>query len=255
MNTMSVVDYLPPSVRVAKRALVSWYGGEPELRLLPVLCRPDRITLDVGANHGIYAWHALKWSKEVVLFEPQPELAQFLRSAFGAKARVEEVALSDAEGTAVLRVPTDPMLGGCATVEGTNGLDAVATVDYRVPVRPLDGYAFAPVGFVKLDVEGHELAVLRGARALIERDRPTIMLEAEERHRPGALDSVAYFLRAAGYRGYYLEDRALRPIDGLATADGSVGGSATARGLFNFVFLSGETHGGALAGMIADGPR
>lgn len=253
MSTMSAIDRLPPSIRVAKRAIVSWYSGEAELRLLPYLCRRDEITLDIGANYGIYAWHATRWSKSVVLFEPQPDIACFLRSAFGGRVRVEEVALSHAAGEAVMRVPVDRMLNGCATVEAENTLQSVGTREVRVPLRTLDNYGFAPVGFVKIDVEGHELAVLRGASRLLEIDRPAIMLEAEERHRSRALDSVVEFLAPFGYRGYYTRGGRLHPVATLATAGRSAGTVASAEGIFNFIFLARQDVDPKLAALLAEG--
>ena len=62
---------------------------------------------------------------------------------------------------------------------------ASALVDLPVAVRcrRLDDFGLEPVGVIKIDAEGHELTVLQGARALIERDRPSFLIEAEERHK------------------------------------------------------------------------
>lgn len=233
---MSIVELLPASARLSKRALSAWLGGEPELRLLPRLCRPDELALDIGANYGVYAWHLARHARAVVAFEPQPGPAAFVRRALGGRVRVEQVALSDGTGEVVLRVPRDRMQDGRATIEPGNVLEALDATEVVVPRRRLDDFAFERVGFVKIDVEGHERAVLEGGRALLERDRPSLIVEAEDRHRAGAVESVAAFLAELGYRGSFLRGGALVPLERLA--DGGLGAAAAAAGVNNFVFAA-----------------
>lgn len=238
---MSIVELLPASARLSKRALSAWLGGEPEIRLLPRLCRADELSLDIGANYGVYAWHLARFSKAVIAFEPQPGPADFIRRGLGAKVRVEQVALSDGEGEVVLRVPRDRMQDGRATIEPGNALDALDATEIVVPRRRLDSYDLPRVGFVKIDVEGHELATLAGARSLLERDRPTLIVEAEDRHRAGAVESVAAFLAGLGYRGAFLRAGALVPIERIAAGGpgfGGLGAGAAAAGVNNFVFAA-----------------
>ena len=61
---------------------------------------------------------------------------------------------------------------------------AVQSID--VPVKRLDDLHLDQVGLIKIDVEGHELAVLRGAADTLTRNRPAVLAEAEERHHPHA---------------------------------------------------------------------
>jgi hypothetical protein len=68
------------------------------------------------------------------------------------------------------------------------------------------------IGFVKIDVEGHELAALRGAAATIENSLPNFLIEAEERHRKGAVASVRMFLSQYGYDGLFHFDGKLLPL-------------------------------------------
>lgn len=230
----SVKALIPPSLRVAKRALGAWQQGEPELHLLPRLVVAGAAALDVGANGGVYAWHMARFTGTVVAFEPNPAHAAFLARAFGPRVRVEAVALSDRDGEAVLRVPLARFEDGRATIEAGNDLGQAEAESVTVRCRRLDGYAFGRVGLIKIDVEGHELAVLQGARALLARDRPNLIIEAEERHRAGTLAAVCRFLAGLGYRGHYLKDGRLHP---LGAADPA---APAGLGVYNFVFVPAD---------------
>ena len=173
-------------------------------------------------------------------------MARFLKAAFGSSVQVETVALSDSVGTATMRVPDDRMLDGCATIEDDNPLRQDACKEITVQTRRLDDYDFRSVGLVKVDVEGHELKVLQGAEGTLRRNRPTLIVEAEERHRTHAVDSVVEFLAALGYRGYFLRGGVFDPIENI---DADSGLSAKP---YNFVFLTEDAHSWASASHIND---
>src|SRR5262249_20015555 len=69
------------------------------------------------------------------------------------------------------------------------------------------------VAFVKCDVEGHELAVLRGAVALLRRDHPVILVEIEQRHQKEDIRDTFEHLIRLGYAGYALRADGPAPID------------------------------------------
>ena len=73
-----------------------------------------------------------------------------------------------------------------APVEAENTLNGASVDEIEVPRITLDSLGQDAVGFIKIDVEGHEVDVLAGAREILRRDRPAILVEAEERHRQGA---------------------------------------------------------------------
>jgi FkbM family methyltransferase len=181
---------------------------EPELALLPSLCDATRTSLDIGANYGMYTVHLERFSRRCVAFEPNPALAASLRRGFATAVEVHAVALSDREGFAELRMPA--WWPGQSTIEGRNALAArrgepLRTV--RVPTRTLDGLLpREDVGFVKIDVEGHEEAVLRGSETLLRRCRPAVLVELEERHNEGCIDRVTELFAELGHRGAALVD-------------------------------------------------
>jgi hypothetical protein len=68
------------------------------------------------------------------------------------------------------------------------------------------------VSFVKIDVEGHELAVVKGGMQLIERERPVLVIESEERHHSGAPGEIMQLLIGLGFRALELRDGRLTEV-------------------------------------------
>ena len=134
-------------------------------------------------------------------------------SHVGLPIRVEAVALSSEEGEAQLQMLVDDP--GRSTIEDANVLadeDGGAVSELRVRMRRLDDYGLRDVGFIKIDVEGHELQVLRGAASTLRSQRPVLLIEAEERHRLNAVASIQSFLAELGYTGFFVVDRGVAPI-------------------------------------------
>lgn len=186
-----------------------WLRGyeERELALLPQLCRARSTAIDVGANLGMHSYWLSRLAGRCVAFEPIPALAAALRRGFGPRLEVHDVALSDEPGTAELIIPR--ISPGLSTIEARNVLSARALRDpERIAVRKrrLDEYALNDVSFMKIDVEGHEEAVLRGASGLIAAERPTLLIELEERHNPGCIARVSSMLDVHGLQGAAIDE-------------------------------------------------
>jgi len=212
-----------PSLVLARRARALWQSGEPEARLLPVLCNARRTSVDIGGNVGAFAWHMRRLSRVLHVFEPVPELANRMKYGFvlDRSVHVHQVALSDTDGTATLRVPrpdgttTEAAL---ATIEADNTLANMPTTTFTVRLQRLDDVGLTDVAFMKIDVEGHELAVLHGGAALLARDHPDLMIEAENRHRADAVASVVRFLATLGYQGFFLSGGRLAGVESFDAA-------------------------------------
>jgi FkbM family methyltransferase len=217
---------------------------EREVELLPALCEKGKLAIDVGANKGLFVDYLRAVGAEVAAFEPYPHFAQQLQRFYRKSVNVQNVALSDKPGRAQLRLPKDNV--SWATLAETNRLEmadparGLEVVD--VEVRTLDAYQFQNVTFIKIDVEGHEEAVLRGARDTIVRNSPCLLIEIEERHNAGAVGRVAQMFQQLGYREYFLLGDALRPYDDFDVAKhqpvSNVGeGGKTGIYLNNFIFV------------------
>jgi FkbM family methyltransferase len=141
--------------------------------------RPGMTFIDVGANKGDFTLLAARLagnSGTVISIEPAPENHSVLQRSIElndyTNIRVLQVALSDRDGTANLQIGSTS--GSHTLSPEFNGLRTVA-----VPTRTLDGVVaeqqLGSVDMIKIDVQGLELAVLRGAAQTL-RANPGIIL-------------------------------------------------------------------------------
>jgi FkbM family methyltransferase len=194
--------------------------GEVELGLVEMLCHWDRDAIDVGAHLGAYIHFMRRAARLVYAYEPVPWLAEELRGKFPSRVIIRNLALSNANGTAVLHIPSrqgrlEPSL---AKLDRPKEDGAEKWVDFRVERCRLDDHYAGEVGFLKIGVEGHEQEVLQGTRETIDRCRPNILVEIEERFAPGQVMRVRRFFAALGYRGYFLDHGVLREIESFDAA-------------------------------------
>jgi len=192
-----------------------------EIRSLVSALAQEDVAVDVGANKGAYipALSRAVPRGRVVAFEPQPVLADYLRRACAAarfdNVTVEAAGVSSTPGAMTLYVPGEGESSPGATLE--SAIERRENCRHlQVPVVTLDAYFAGEVrriGGLKIDVEGHELAVLQGAAELIREHSPTIVVECENRHlRTGSVYDVLDFLRSLGYDGHFVHRHALRPL-------------------------------------------
>lgn len=162
----------------------------------------DGVFVDVGANIGYYALLASAWvgdAGRVVAFEPLAEtFARLLRhiEINGAK-NIVPLRLACAASAGTRRMLSFADSGWShLSIGGTEGEQVEATtVDDTVESLDL-----ARVDVIKIDVEGADFDVLRGARRTLERFRPTVLMETHHLHRFGAtVEMVCDFLRPLGY--------------------------------------------------------
>lgn len=202
---------LAPRLTFAMLANRSWLH-EPEIAILPLLAANDALAVDAGANKGVYLYHLCRRFRRVAAFEPLPQMSSFLIAAAPANALVHPLALSNVAGEAELRLPRG--FNELASLEsGAAGSVVGAEFEvHRTRLATLDSFGLGPVGLLKIDVEGHELAVLDGARSTLGKWHPTVLVEVEERHRAGGVAAVRVLLESLGYEGYFLDGGRLRPI-------------------------------------------
>jgi FkbM family methyltransferase len=247
-----LITTLPTCWVTDLRAYWHWFFGDPELRLLRFLNDPTKCSIDVGANVGIYTFFLKKYSSICHAIEPNPNLVKTLRQCFSSGVSVFEGALSDQNGSSILSIPVieGKETHGLASIEDSNPITEVYQVNTTTVVcRKLDDMDIVgTVGFIKIDVEGHELSALKGGIAVLERDRPNIMVEAEERHIPGAVKNLVDFLTYRNYKGFFLLDGYLHPVENFDLEKhqnlnhASTKGEKTGKLYVNiFIFIRDET--------------
>jgi FkbM family methyltransferase len=201
-------------------ATYHYYRARSQLdRELPIVCRqlrPGSVAVDVGANEGVYTHAFARTGAFVEAFEPQPACLHVLRSyeRRHPNVRVRGEALGAAESEGVLRVPMQDgrLVSGWASLreERVNGDRAV---EHRVQIRTLDSFVFRDVALIKIDVEGYELDVARGARTTIATWRPLLLIELEQRHHATPIARAFDELVALGYAGHFVDrGHGLRPL-------------------------------------------
>jgi FkbM family methyltransferase len=195
---------------------------DPFLELVDALVGPGDVALDIGASYGyVTAQLARLVGREgrVHAFEPNPDRLRALHRVRGRRGNVviHSLALSDREGAALLRIP---VFEGVAYEEqaslafggGRRKLDHAAFEVRTARLDDLVGESVEPPTFIKCDVEGHEDAVFRGAVRTLERHRPTVIVEIEQRHHDATIDQIFEQFRSLGYNGHALTSEGLMPI-------------------------------------------
>lgn len=208
-------------LRFLWRAFKARYRDEKaEISALMASITPGDIAVDVGTNKGSYLYWLSRATAhgKVIAFEPQPSLAKYLRAACSATGlgniTVEAAGISDNNGRLVLNVPGDSDSPSASFEQAVASREKCQTIE--VPVYALDDYFASRAGrisAIKIDVEGHELAVLRGARKILTEDAPCLVLESESRHlTQGTVLDVLEFVKSLGYDGYFVQHGKKRPL-------------------------------------------
>jgi FkbM family methyltransferase len=192
------------------------------LQLSRSLIRPGDTLIDVGANIGLWLMGAAKHAGpqgNVHAFEPVPEnfvrLTRNLALNDLHQVICQQLALSDKSGQALFYSATD----------GNSGLGSLtererASRPTEIRVITLDDYcerqAIRRVDLMKVDVEGAELLVFRGAtRLLTSTEAPIIMFETDETltaHFASSSSSIKAFLHQHGYDFFRYDGRKLEPV-------------------------------------------
>ena len=183
---------------------------EPELACLPDWAPRGGTALDVGVWYGPWTARLGRLADRVVSIEPNPDLARLLRASF-PDVQVIEAAASDQCGVARLWLPA-----GGRGAEGVASLEHPSDRSVEVGRVTIDSLELTDVRFIKMDIEGHEAAALRGAEHTIRRDSPVLLLELETRHQ--RIADVVGLLAGWGYQGSVRPARSWVPLDSFDLA-------------------------------------
>lgn len=214
-------DFLRSLVPLSKQVTVKYLVNglrnqlEPELRLLPYLVQRGQVAVDIGGNRGQYAYALWRLGSKVEVFEPNP-VCHHVLSAWASKkdsVTVYEVGLSDTQGEALLHIPVDDSGVEHDASGSLVDQDNLNTRHQVVSLSSLDSFALENVVFVKIDVEGHEYNVLRGGEKLFHRQRPSLLVEIEQRHINRPIEEIFGLVESWGYCGFFLRDMTLESLE------------------------------------------
>ncbi|MCX5200260.1 FkbM family methyltransferase [Streptomyces sp. NBC_00237] len=198
--------------RCVAPALLSGRHEALELDLYTSLLKGARGVVDVGASIGLYSClgaAALPADGRITAFEPVPANVAALRrnlalNGCADRVHVEEAAVGPDPGTLTLHLSSVNSGGHSAAPDAEGGRTAV------VRQVALDAYPFGRrPDFLKIDAEGYEVQVLRGATRTLREDRPAVLIEYVPERVRACGDDPADILRALreGGRTVYVVDK------------------------------------------------
>jgi|TARA_Y100000992_G_scaffold118685_1_gene77791 FkbM family methyltransferase len=213
-------NFLPQSYLFEKRIKRSIKNNdEKELQLLKKIIIPETDTIDIGVYRGVYSYEMAKYSKMVHAFEPNPIIFKDIElnlSKIIKNINLYNFALSDKENKVLLKVPIrnknydksnyeEYFQMGRATIHEQNVMGDIET--FEIKSKKLDNFTFSNrISFIKIDVEGHEMSVIKGAENTIKQYKPTLLVEIEEKHsKQKVLDSINY-INSLGYESFFYDN-------------------------------------------------
>jgi len=174
-----VYQSLRNRLRLFNRLRKSAYRGESELRLIPHLLNGGT-AIDVGANKGVYSLTMSRHADHVVAIEPNTDLREHL-DALPNNCEVIYTAIGEKHAREMLYIPVAESGRNRPNIASLVAADhAGCKVEQReVEVRTLDEIAGSldDIQLIKIDVEGTELNVLKGARDILAAHKPILIVE------------------------------------------------------------------------------
>ena len=142
--------------------------------------------IDAGANVGMWTRNLMNDFKTVHCFEPNPVFIECWHKNIPSdkNATLHEVGLGEADSTANFASALDQKL------QRTPG---------SIKIKTLDSYEFNDIDFIKIDVDGYEDLLLKGAKETLANNDPVINIEMKERKRPKIVEESRKILRNLGY--------------------------------------------------------
>ena len=196
-----------------KRAIKKNY--EKELEIIDKYSDQTKDALDIGVYRGVYSYKLSQHFKTVHSFEPNPLLYPYLEKNLKKVIKnmiLYNLALSDANGESELKLPIrsksifkdnieELFKLGAATMHPKNMIKNFKKVPIKM--KKLDDIEINnKIGFIKIDVEGHEKNVLKGGLNTIKKNKPILLIEIEEKHSKQPVEDTINFMKTYNYKAY-----------------------------------------------------
>jgi len=200
-----VPDALESMTSYILREQEDWF--EDEIKFVRRLIKPGQRVIDIGANYGVYTLTLAKLvgpTGQVWAFEPAASTARVLAGSIKindfTNIKLIESAVSSTPGLAQLSLNADSEIN--ELVRGEQPVAASETVTCVTLDGCMEDHGWKDIDFMKIDAEGEEANILRGAEQLLRSESPLIQYEIKagnDLH----LDLVHHFAKL-GYRSYRL---------------------------------------------------
>jgi len=202
---------------------------EKELSLIDRFANKSKDALDIGVYRGVYSFKLSKSFKKVHAFEPNPLLFPYLNKNLKKiinNIDLYNLALSDKQGDTELKLPKRAKSIFKDNIEELYQLGAASIhpqKDFKefkkvqVNKNKLDNIPIKnDIGFIKIDVEGHELEVINGAIETIKRNKPILLIEIERRHSKRSVEDTINHINNLGYKSFFVKNENLISTENLS---------------------------------------
>ncbi len=232
-----VRDFIVPDwLRIRERAWREKRKGEKEIKIIPNLLVNCNRAIDIGANVGVWSYWLSKYAKQVESFEPNPKIFNALKNIKIKNVNSYNIALSNKSGSVDLLIP-----------KGSKGFSnqgaSLSSIKVQgehksisIEAKCLDEYNFLDVDFIKIDVEGHEHEVIEGAQETINKFKPTMVIEMEEKHNQIPIEDQISSVEKLGYKCCVLINEKIIQIEEIDLNKFHRNPTNNDSYLFNFIF-------------------
>ena len=198
---------------------------EKELEIIEKFADKTKDAIDIGVYRGVYSFKLAQNFKKVHAFEPNTLLFPYLEKNLNKiihNIKLYNIALSDTEGSADLNLPIrsnslfkdnieELFKLGSATIHTDNKFENFKSI--KVQKNKLDNINLKEnIGFIKIDVEGHEQSVISGGLQTIKKNMPVMLIEIEERHSKKPIIQTINNIKELGYEAYFFDKSRLTNI-------------------------------------------
>jgi FkbM family methyltransferase len=189
---------------------------EPEMEYILKLVKKRSNAIDIGANVGIYTKFLSKYFQNIYAFEPIERAYKYIKRKKLDNVYLYPYALSNKNDTIELTTPIKmgvPRYGN-STLEKNIASNFENYSTQKIKTKKLDDFNIQDINLIKIDVEGHELEVIEGARDTIHRTKPVLLIEIDLYHlkNKDSFDYTLNYIQSFGYNAHFLYNNRLFPI-------------------------------------------
>ena len=212
-----------PKLTGPLRAFYNYFFGEPEISFIAKEIKSKSfkyLFYDIGANYGVYTFFFGKKANKIYVFEPIKECVEYIKSGY-SKDNIVFINKIASDSTAIkeLKVPIinkRKIFGKASIVNNFSNFESrdIESVTIDSYANQMNEISNELLHVIKIDVEGYENAVLKGALNLLSKQKVLLIIEIEQRHNKDYIETFEKMVDL-NYGLYYLKDKEIKKIDSL----------------------------------------